>query len=302
ENYTESLWVAEGITSFYDDLIVHRAGLSTETEYFEALSRSMEAVMSSPGRLRQSLTVSSYDAWIKLYRRDENFVNSGISYYTKGALVAWLLDAEIRRASAFKKSLDDVMRLAYRRYSGECGYTESQFREVVDEVAGKDLAPFFERYVDGTADLDFEPVFELYGLRFKPNDAGTAEGPQGSDPWFGHVAPRFGVKTKNQDGRVIVEVVLADEPAAKAGINSGDEIIALGGIRVTPNNFDTRIQAQRAGEAIEVTIARRDVLSTRTVNLEPAPVHEWKVEVDPDSTEEQTDRRRRWLSSNRSKS
>ena len=128
ETLTPSLWIVEGITSYYDDLLQKRAGLLTEKQYLENLSKSIGRLQVTPGRLVQPLRASSYDAWIKYYRKDENTKSSTISYYTKGAVVGWLLDIEIRRASGDRRSLDAVMRLAYERYSGERGYTSQQFR------------------------------------------------------------------------------------------------------------------------------------------------------------------------------
>ena len=134
EVYTPSLWVAEGITSYYDRLLVRRAGLCTVEEYLagdppspgsdsDKTTNDIERLQTTPGRLVQPLEASSFEAWIKFYRRDENTPNTGISYYVKGAVVAFLLDARIRRATSGKKSLDDVMRLAYERYSGPRGFT-----------------------------------------------------------------------------------------------------------------------------------------------------------------------------------
>ncbi len=299
EVHTESMWVAEGVTSYYDDLIVHRAGLSTEEEYFEALSKSIESVMTSPGRLEQSLALSSYDAWIKLYRRDENFVNSGISYYSKGALVAWLLDSEIRAATSFERNLDDVMRAAYGRYSGDCGFTEQQFRDVVSEVAGRDMNPWFAQHVDGTEDLDFSKPFELYGLRWKAKKPPEAKGPQTKDPWYTSLNPEYGFSATAQDGRVVIESVLAGRAAAKAGLNVGDELVAVRDVRVLPDNYESRLGSFRAGEPLAILIARRDAMMTLELTPEAPLHHEWKVEADPKASDDQVTRRRTWLSSSR---
>ena len=123
EVYTKNLWTAEGITSYYTELGVRRAGLCTQDEFFERLSSLIERLQTTPGRLVHPLEMASYDAWIKFYRNDENSPNTTISYYTKGAVVAWLLDAKIQAATGGAKSLDDVLRLAYTRYAGEYGFT-----------------------------------------------------------------------------------------------------------------------------------------------------------------------------------
>jgi len=166
-------------------LTVRRAGLSTRPEYLGtdtppspgSLSTVISALQSTPGRLTQSAAQSSYDAWIKLYRPDENSVNSTISYYTKGAVIGWLLDATVRHATGDSKSLDDVMRLAFARYSGAQGYTPEEFESVAAEVAGKSLRPFFARAVESTSELDYGEALEWFGLRFRPDTAAPNGGP-----------------------------------------------------------------------------------------------------------------------------
>ena len=135
ENYTKSLWVAEGFTDYYGALLVKRAGLSTPAEYLDMLSDSIEAVQTRPGRHVQPVEMASFDTWIKQYRPDENSANTSIDYYDKGATIAFVLDAKIRKATSGAKTLDDAMRLAYQRYSGARGYTPEQFQQVMSEVA-----------------------------------------------------------------------------------------------------------------------------------------------------------------------
>ncbi|MEE8143220.1 MAG: hypothetical protein V3T77_08970, partial [Planctomycetota bacterium] len=154
EVHTKSLWIAEGLTSYYDDLLLHRAGLYDRKQYLKALSRQIESLQTTPGRKVQPLEMASYDSWIKHYRRNENSPNTTISYYTKGAVVGFLLDAEVRRATDGERSLDDVMRLAYERYSGKRGYTPQEFRAVVSEVAGTDLSEWLQRALETTQELD----------------------------------------------------------------------------------------------------------------------------------------------------
>ena len=136
EQYTQELWIAEGLTSYYDDLFVIRAGLCTPKEYLERLSKNIQAVQNAPGRLVQSLVDSSFDSWIKFYRPDENAANSRISYYLKGALVGLLLDSEIRARSGGEKSLDDCMRMLWNRHR-ESGYTNADFLKIVGDEIGR---------------------------------------------------------------------------------------------------------------------------------------------------------------------
>ena len=181
ENYTRTLWVAEGITSYYDDLLVHRAGLSTREEYLRDLSKTLRAVQKTPGRRVQTLETASFDTWIKYYQPDENSPNSSISYYTKGAAVALLLDARIRAASDGARSLDDVMRLAWERFL-ESGFTAEEIEALASEVAGEDLGAFFDHALRSTAELDYAPALEWLGLRFAPPEPGTAPPAPAQEP------------------------------------------------------------------------------------------------------------------------
>ncbi len=271
ENYVRDLWVVEGITSYYDDLLVRRARLSTHAQYLEALSRNISRLQTTPGREVQSLSDSSYDAWIKYYRPDENTANSGVSYYTKGSVVAFLLDARIRRATGGSKSLDDVMRVAFERYSGETGYTTEEFRAVAEEIAGEPLGDFFGPYVDGIEELDYQPAFEQYGLRFAPVE------PNPDAPGY------LGVTTRDHGGRMMVERVVRGGPAHDSGINVDDELIAFGDERL-PGDIDAAMARTRPGDTVEVLIARRGMLRRLAVTLEEAPRSEWTVQVDPNAS------------------
>jgi predicted metalloprotease with PDZ domain len=150
EVFTRSLWIAEGITDYYAELLVHRAGLSSQAEYIDALSNKVEELQTTPGRLVQPVDLASFDAWIKFYRPDENTSNASVSYYTKGAVMGFLLDARIRRASGGAKSLDDVLRAASQKFSGGRGYTPDEFRTVAEQTSGLNLRSFWADAVEGT--------------------------------------------------------------------------------------------------------------------------------------------------------
>ncbi|HET6347102.1 MAG TPA: hypothetical protein VFH51_19360, partial [Myxococcota bacterium] len=209
---TRSLWVAEGLTAYYDDLNVHRAGLSTQKEYLERLSKSIEQVQTTPGRRVQPLGDASFDAWIKHYRRDENTDNTAISYYIKGTVVGFLLDAKIRQATGNKKCLDDVMRLAFSRYAGARGYREEEFRAAAQEVAAAPLGSWFGTAVDSTEELDFTEALAWYGLQFKKPEAAKADGeaPPNKAGWLG-------ISSRQEGGRLMVSEVVRDTPAYSAG-------------------------------------------------------------------------------------
>lgn len=178
EPYTTSLGIAEGFTSYYAPLIVHRAGLSTEDELLAALSREIRELQTTPGRLVQSLAMSSFDTWIKFYHPDENSENTAISYYTKGAVAGFLLDARVRSATGGRKTLDDVMRSALSQNPVAAGYTPEAFRAAASEVAGTDLHAWFARVFDSSQELDYREALDWFGLRF-------AESPAEKQAWLG---------------------------------------------------------------------------------------------------------------------
>ena len=183
EVFTPSLWVVEGITDYYGDVLVLRAGRSSAQEFLDSLSDKIEELQTTPGRAVRSVTQASMDAWIKLYRPDENTPNTAISYYTKGAVVAFLLDAKIRRATGGRRSLDEVMREAYARYSATHGFTPDEFRVLTEHVAGIDLGAFWRTAIESTEELDYSEALEVFGLQFRlANESPNGKPRRGSAP------------------------------------------------------------------------------------------------------------------------
>jgi predicted metalloprotease with PDZ domain len=296
EVYTRSLWIVEGITSYYDDLLLRRAGLLDREEYFAKLSSTIEAVQKKPGRLVQPLAMSSYDAWIKFYRPHAHSWNNTVNYYRKGAVVAFLLDAKVRKATNGEKSLDDVMRTAYERFAGGPGFTEGQFRSVAEEVAGTELDEFFARHVDRAQELDYGPAFDYFGLQFEatasskpPREGGTPSPERGNDAGY------LGVKAEPEDGQLTVQRIRRGSPAYDAGLNVDDELIALDGYRVPPDGLKERLGRYRPGEEVTVLVARRGKLRRIDLTLGEAPRTNWDVQVASDATGRQRLHLKRWL-------
>jgi predicted metalloprotease with PDZ domain len=169
EPRTTGLWVAEGITAYYDGLLTTRAGLASPEDFLARLSGAIDRLQTSPGRLRQTLEQASLDVWTSSFS-GLGGDDKTVSYYVKGPVVAFLLDAKVRQETGGARSLDDVMRLAYERYSGEKGFTADQFRKTAEEVAGVELRAWFRTAVASTEELDYAGVLEWYGLRFAPGD------------------------------------------------------------------------------------------------------------------------------------
>jgi predicted metalloprotease with PDZ domain len=284
EVHTRSLWMAEGVTDYLAELLVHRAGLSAREEYLDSLSAKIEELQTTPGREVQSAELASFDAWIRYYRPDENSPNVSISYYTKGAVVAFLLDAKIRKATGGTKSLDDVMRAAYAKYSGPRGFTPDEFRRVAEEVSGTSLRAFWASAIEGTSELDYTDALETFGLRFRAAPGATGR------PWLG-------VTTRNDSGRLLVSQVRRDTPAMAAGLNVDDEILAIDEFRVRADQLPTRLEQYSPGDKSTFLVARRDKLLRLEVTLGAEPPRAWRLEMNPAATDAQKARLSEWLRS-----
>jgi len=271
EMITQSLWVVEGITDYYGDVLVLRAGRSSGQEFLDSLSDKIEELQTTPGRAVRSVTHASMDAWIKLYRPDENTPNTAISYYTKGAVVAFLLDAKIRHLTRGARSLDDVMRDAYGRYSGTCGFTPDEFRALTERVAGSDLGPFWRTAIEGTDELDYSEALDVFGLQFRPANGAPNGKPKA---WIG-------ATTKIDAGRLLVSQVKRDTPAFSAGLNVDDEILAIDQVRVRADRLDERLEQYAPGNRITLLVARRDRLLSLDAVLGAEPARAWRLESRP---------------------
>ncbi len=259
ENYTKLLWVAEGITSYYENLILRRAGLISDKDFLNAAARSFEDFQKIPGRLVMSVEDASYDAWIKYYRQDENSVNSQVDYYDKGAILGLLLDLEIRNLTNGTKSLDDVMRYLYSEfYLKDRNYTPADFQKAVETIAGSSLDEFFAKYVRGREELNYNASLAAAGLRL--DTIGTV------DPKLVEKA-YLGADLVQEGDRLMVSRVYAGSPAYEQGLNTGDQIVALDNRRVTKNFFDARLAEKRPGDLATLTVFRFDDLSLIPIKL-----------------------------------
>jgi predicted metalloprotease with PDZ domain len=292
ENTTRSLWVAEGITDYYGDLAVHRAGLVDQKHYLTALGDTIKAVQTTPGRQVQAVEMSSYDAWVRYYRPDENSPNVAVSYYTKGYLLAWLLDARIRDLTEGTKSLDDVMRAAYQLYSGARGYTQPEFQAVAEQVTGASLKDFWEQGVSGVAELDYARALSALGLCFKLEEPAkdTEKNAEKNAP-----QAYLGIMTRTQSNRLLVSQVHRGTPAYDAGLNADDEIVGIDDFRVPADQLKSRLEQYKPGDTVSVLVARRGRFERVPVTLGTTPADTWAVEPDPGASEEAKARMAAWL-------
>lgn len=281
ENYVKTLWVAEGFTDYYAEVLPRRAGLATRDEFLDGLSDAIEAVQTTPGRLVTPVDMSSYDTWIKQYRPDENTANTSVNYYPKGAVIAFLLDAKIRKSSNAARTLDTGMQWAMQRYSGDKGFTPGQFYQVMSEAAGTDLKSWFASAAESTDELDYREALDYFGLRFRPVDTRSARA-------------FIGGGTRNDAGRLVVTSVRRGTPAIDAGLNVDDEILAIDDVRVRADGLAARLELYKPGDKISVLVARRDKLTRLEVTLGADPGRPWRLEVSPTATAEQRVRLMAW--------
>jgi len=262
EAYTRLLWIFEGFTSYYDDLTLVRSGLLSHEAYLSVLGETCAAVLRAPGRYHQSVAESSFDAWIKYYRQDENSPNSIVSYYAKGSLVALTIDLTIRARSEGKYSLDDVMRLLWNRFGKSeqtFGLSEDGFGEIIEDATGLDLRHELAHWVEGTTDLPLPELLLPLGIQMKQEAAKD-------EP------PSLGIWTAQRGHDLVAKTVLKDGPAMRAGLSAGDVLIAMDGLRVNETSLKNQLGRKRPGDRVSVHAFRRDELFTIDIELQaPRP-------------------------------
>jgi predicted metalloprotease with PDZ domain len=256
EAYTRLLWIFEGFTSYYDDLMLVRAGAISRADYLKALARTMSIVERGPGRAVQSVADSSFDAWIKYYRQDENSPNTVVSYYAKGALVALAIDLAVRARTGGRASLDDALRLMWQRHGRDDapGLPEDGFAALLREATGVALGPALARWVDGTEPLPLAKLLAPFGvaLAWAAPDA----------------APTLGARLATRGGELAIGTAYTGGAAQRAGLSSGDVLVAFDGLRVDEKALKALLARRRAGEVVPVHAFRRDELLRVEVTLD----------------------------------
>jgi predicted metalloprotease with PDZ domain/CTP:molybdopterin cytidylyltransferase MocA len=260
EVYTPLLWLFEGFTSYYDDLMLVRSGIIGEEAYLKLLGKTIGGVLRGSGRTKQSVAESSFDAWSKYYRQDENAPNAIVSYYAKGSLVGLAFDLTIRARTEGKKSLDDVMRELWSRYGrdfyegGGRGVTEREVEALFDEVSGLKLRALFDRYVRGTEDIPLAKLYAPHGVKLK-DERKSAK-------------PSLDVSVGGDGADAKLRQVHEGGAAHQAGMSAGDVLVALDGIRVTSSNLDSLLSRYRVGDKVAIHAFRRDELMSFEVVLQ----------------------------------
>ena len=277
ENYTWLLWVAEGFTSYYSSRAQLLSEIVSPKSYFRGVPGWIKTLESRPGKKIQPVDLASFDAWIKYYRPDENSVNTTISYYGKGAVLAQLLDLLIRHQTENKKSLQDVMRFMYKRYFKQLNrwYTQEAFRNACEQIAGTSLEDFFRKYVSGTDSIDYNHFYRFAGVALRKKPLTKADSSKGY----------AGFSVTNRSGEAVVSQVLFGSPAFRAGLYVNDEILAVNGFRVKAGSVFRDLERIPPGHTARLLVNRRGLIQnlTMTMGLRPNFNYELKKIEHPDS-------------------
>lgn len=244
ENYTDLLWVMEGFTSYYDELLLYRAGIYTEDEIISKFRGSINNIENQPGNKVQPVADASFDAWIKAYRPTENSYNTTISYYTKGSVIANMLDLKIINSTNGEKSLDDLMKFLYSEYykKEQRGFTSSEIKKAIENISGLDLTDFFKNYINGTESFDYPTIFGYAGYNIET---------------VLNKKPSLGISLNYNT----ISKVTRNSSAYDGGLNVNDEIIAIDGYRVN-GKLDEFIQNKNVGDTINVLISRDEIIQS----------------------------------------
>lgn len=258
---TPLLWIFEGFTSYYDDQVLLRTGLISEEKYLSLIQQTLNSVCNAAGRLKQSVADSSFDAWTKYYKQDENSINSIVSYYTKGSLVALGLDLLIQNSTANKKSLDDVMRLLWKKFGRDFytknprkGLCDDQVVPIIKEATGVDATDFISRYALGTEDVPLDKLWTKQGIQLTTEASTEAS---------------LNIRTKVVNNDCQISHVFEGGAAHLGGLSAGDILVAIDNIRVNTKNLDDLLRRYRVKDKVLVHVFRRDELRSFKVKLMP---------------------------------
>ena len=283
ENYTTLLWAFEGLTSYYDDLLLVRAGLIPRNTYLETLGRNITTLLRVAGRRKQSVAESSFDAWIKYYRGDENTPNAGVSYYLKGSLIGLSLDLLIRAQTNHRRSLDHVMRALWKKYGARgIGVPEDGIEQAAEQATGLKLKNFFDKAVRSTTDLPLEKLLATVGVDIQQRPARSGadrRDPKSKKERLAQRGVSLGVRSGSDGGDLKINQVFDGGAAQQAGIAAGDIVIAIDGLRVSSDNIDAHLTRYRAGETVPLHVFRRDELHVMPLTLAAARPDAWTLSV-----------------------
>lgn len=267
ESYTDLLWVMEGFTSYYDELLLRRAGYYSENEYLAKVQSTLNYVESGIGNKVQPVAHASFDAWIKAYRPNENSSNTTVSYYPKGHLLALVLDAMIIKSNNAKKSLDDFMKLVYTKYYKELGrgISSDELRMELEKLTKSSLTTFFDKHINGVETIDYVGILKEIGV-FVQMDQGEQM--------------IFGISAQDEGGRLIIQRISAGSSAEQCGLSVNDEIISFNGFRVTKTTFTQYANGLNVGDEFNLIVNRDNQLMSLDCAMGVLPFSNYRMELE----------------------
>ena len=281
ENYTEQLWIFEGFTSYYDELSLLRSKLLKPEQYLTLFAQTVTRVQKSTGRFTQSLAQSSYATWTKFYQQDENAPNAIVSYYTKGALLAFVLDIEIRKQTDNQKSLDNVLQYAWEHYQ-ECGLENNTIQIIVNQITNSDLSQFFDDYLYGVKELPLQASFAYVGVKceFVKHAKDLSD---------------FGLSIKTQGEFSHITQVFSNSSAQHAGLYVGDKIVSVNYQQLKAEELIAQINKHIEGDVIKVGILRDELLLEISVAIGKITPSFCQLSLIPETNKKITNQQRQWL-------
>lgn len=286
ENYTTGLWIMEGFTSYYDNLIIRKCNFYTNKEYLAQLANDFNIIYNRPGYQIQSAALASFDTWIKQYRPDENSINTSISYYNKGAMLALAMDLKIISETKGNKRLDDVLKAAYQQFYKleQRGFEEAEFQELAERVTGVDLSEIFY-----AAHHDVELVYNDY---FNP------VGYQLLDLHADSTELSLGIKIAQVDGRILIKMIERNSAAWDAGLSVDDELIAINGTRLDTagKELDFILETGKVDDIVDILIARDGLIRTIHTPLRRTRKSVYSIQENPIASETEKALGKLWLS------
>ncbi len=281
ENYSDLFWMAEGTTSYYDNLFNARAGIYSTEQYLENMAKDIQTFQNKPGRHVMSLAQSSFNTWLPNNANRRH--NTTVSIYLKGSLVSWLLDKKIRAATNNKKSLDDLSLKLFQQYGkSKQGYTSNNVKQLLKEITNTDFTGFWKDYVEGTKAIDFDDLLGFYGLNFKAvkNDEDTKVS--------------MGWKTKINNGITQLTQVDTDGAAFKAGLAADDEIIAIDTLQIK-GNLDDIIENLKVNQSYVVHYFNQGIIKQTNIMPQQATTKKLDIVAVKKPTKAQKQHFKSWL-------
>lgn len=297
ESYTEQLWVFEGFTAYYQDLVLIRTEIISPEQYLKLLAETCTKVWRLPGRKKQTVTESSYDAWIKFYKQDENAPNAIISYYTKGAVIALALDLKLRLLTNNQYSLDDVVKKLWQDYGKKNkGLPEGRVIEIIESFGDETIRTFLQKALYSTDDLDLKTLFHEFGIEFSlriPSSLKEKGGIKTKEDNLTKVS--LGITAVPSEAGIRVQTVFTDSCAQKAGISSGDSLISINHIKLDNKAWETQVAQYEKGDNVIIHAFRRDELMSFEVTLDFIPTYICELSFADEPTPKMLENRFKWL-------